>query len=307
MLLFIYTIITIVLSIPTAVRAQDANCTAVYNDFAPSDVFSGAYQKCYTDQLYNSALVAQGTYPDYDDVLSQICTRPLPCSHSTLISATNKYLTACNASIDAEAANGNVLQIGKNALEIFFAEPIRSIYCALDPNAVKLPPPAITPPAYCLANPIVGNPTSRFTTDLAFYLTSGSIRSSQAPFFESLGVADTCSPCSQLAFNATVGYLSENLMPRIAPFYTPEFVRYWTKLVPAYNTLCKTSIVQTWPKGTLNAGPSATPTTSLPTAVAQPLQPTASPHTAVGAASALAAMSASIPMIVTSVFFFQVL
>ncbi|KAF9352464.1 hypothetical protein BGX26_009732 [Mortierella sp. AD094] len=264
MRLFPVTIVALSIAMASMSQAQDANCTAVYNDYSPSVNSHGGngYQQCYTDQAYNAALVSQGATPNYRDVLNQVCGKPASCSHSTLVSATEIYMAACNASIDTEAANGNILQIGKNALEIFFAEPIRDIYCAQDPNAVELPPPAVTPPSYCLANAVVGAPNSRFITNLALYLTSGSIRASQSPFFSGLDPADTCSPCSLQVLNTTVSYLAENLMPRIGPFYTFEFIQYWTNLVPEYNTLCKTSIVQTWPKGTLNATLTGTPTGS---------------------------------------------
>ncbi|KAK3843393.1 MAG: hypothetical protein J3R72DRAFT_489619 [Linnemannia gamsii] len=243
-------------------QAQDANCSAIYNDFAPSATLSSPYKKCYTDQAYNTALVLQGVNPNYSDILSQICSRPA-CSHSTLVSANSQYLAACASSIDAEATNGNILQTGKIALELFFAEPIRAVYCTLDPNAHPPPAPptppggapsipAPPPPSYCLEQPVVGSPTSKFATNMAIFLTSGTIRAAQPPFFETLDQADTCSPCSQRIVTATVSYLSENLMPRIGPFYTPEFVQYWTKFVLGYNTLCKTSVVQSWPEGTLN-------------------------------------------------------
>ncbi|KAF9548821.1 hypothetical protein EC957_005494 [Mortierella hygrophila] len=243
-------------------HAQDANCSAIYNDFAPSSNPSSAYQKCYTDQAYNTALVLQGANPNYSDILSQICSRPA-CSHSTLVSANSQYLAACANSIDAENANGNMLQTGKIALELFFAEPIRAVYCTLDPNAHPPPPPpkppgvpatipSPPPPSYCLEQLVVGSSNSKFATNLAIYLTSGTIRAAQTPFFETLDQTDTCSPCSQRIISASISYLSENLMPRIGPFYTPEFVQYWTKLVIAYNALCKTSFVQRWPEGTLN-------------------------------------------------------
>ncbi|KAG0272226.1 hypothetical protein BGZ95_012037 [Linnemannia exigua] len=243
-------------------QAQDANCSAIYNDFAPSATPSSPYQKCYTDQAYNTALVLQGVNPNYSDILAQICSRPA-CSHSTLVSANAQYLAACASSIDAEATNGNILQTGKIALELFFAEPIRAVYCTLDPNAHPPPAPptppggapstpAPPPPSYCLEQPVVGSPTSKFATNMAIFLTSGTIRAAQPPFFETLDQADTCSPCSQRIVTATVSYLSENLMPRIGPFYTPEFVQYWTKFVLGYNTLCKTNVVQSWPEGTLN-------------------------------------------------------
>ncbi|KAF9961749.1 hypothetical protein BGZ72_001988 [Mortierella alpina] len=273
------------------VRAQDANCSAVYNDYTPSPTLKGAYQKCYTDQLFNAALVAEGMDPDYNQVLTRICTKPSACSQSTLTSATSRYIAACSASIDAEAVNGNILQTGKNALEIFFADPIRSIYCTLDPNPNTSgstppppppPPPAlppVVPPSYCLAKAVSSSTqTTRFTPHLVLFLTSGTIRENQNPFFEGLEVADTCSICSQLVLKETVEFLADNLMPRIGPFYTPGFVRYWSKLVVAYNTQCKTAIVQEWPEGTLNetlveglvptgASPSA-PNTTLPSASA---------------------------------------
>lgn len=261
------------LSLASTSSAQDTNCSAIFNEFLPTAISPNAFQKCYTDQVYNTELVAQGGMPDYADVIAKVCNRPA-CSHSTLASAATKYMDACSASIDVEAANGNILQLGKTALEVFFAEPLRGVYCILDPNAVTLPPPAVNRPAYCLAKD-VADPAGRFVTNLAVYLTSGAIRSSQDPFFASLDPKDTCSPCSQLALNETVHFLAQTLMPKIAPFYTPEFVQYWSKLIPAYNALCKTSIVQTWPDGTLNqtvAGvPTGTPTApvvALPTASA---------------------------------------
>ncbi|KAF9144949.1 hypothetical protein BGX30_010899 [Mortierella sp. GBA39] len=243
-------------------HAQDTSCSAIYNDFAPSSTPSSTYQKCYTDQAYNTALVLQGANPNYSDILSQVCSRPA-CSRSTLVSASSQYLAACASSIDAENANGNMLQTGKIALELYFAEPIRAVYCTPDPNAHPPPAPATPPggpatipspppPSYCLEQPVVGSSTSKFATNLAIYLTSGTIRAAQAPFFETLDQSDTCSPCSQRIISASISYLSENLMPRIGPFYTPEFVQYWTKLVIAYNALCKTSLVQRWPEGTLN-------------------------------------------------------
>ncbi|KAG0063268.1 hypothetical protein BGZ90_002734 [Linnemannia elongata] len=235
--------------------AQDANCSAIYNDFAPSSTPSSIYQKCYTDQAYNTALVLQGVNPNYSDILSQICSRPA-CSHSTLVSANSQYLAACASSIDAETANGNILQTGKIAV----------------PATTPSPPP----PSYCLEQPVVGSPTSKFATNLAIYLTSGTIRAAQAPFFETLDQTDTCSPCSQRIISASVSYLSENLMPRIGPFYTPEFVQYWTKLVVAYNALCKTSLVQSWPEGTLNVTtvPVPAPSTSPSSpAAAEPAAP----------------------------------
>ncbi|KAG0300922.1 hypothetical protein BGZ98_008772 [Dissophora globulifera] len=263
------------LSLAFVAHAQDANCTAVLSDYAPSvNSNNGLYQKCYTDQNYNAALVGQGAIPNYSDVLDQICNKPIPatCSRSRLSSATTVYMNACSASIDAEAANGNILQTGKIALEIYFAAPIHAIYCGLDPNAVELPPPAINPPAYCLANTAEADgPNSHFITNLALYLTSGTLDASQSPFFDGLDPVDTCSRCSQRALNATVGYLAENLMPRISPFYTPQFVQYWSKFVPAYNTLCKTSIVQTWPEGTLNV------TVAMPTALTPPAPAAAQP------------------------------
>ncbi|KAF8991006.1 hypothetical protein BGZ52_013386, partial [Haplosporangium bisporale] len=127
--------------------AQDTNCSAIINEFLPAATSPNAFQKCYTDQLYNTELVAQGGMPDYADVIAKVCSRSA-CSHSTLASATQKYMDACSASIDVEAANGNILQLGKTALEIFFAEPFRGVYCILDPNAVTLPPPAVNRPAY---------------------------------------------------------------------------------------------------------------------------------------------------------------
>lgn len=278
-------------------HAQDANCSAIYNDFAPSSTPSSVYQKCYTDQAYNTALVLQGANPNYSDILSQICSRPA-CSHSTLVSANSQYLAACESSIDAETANGNILQTGKIALELFFAEPIRAVYCTLDPNAHPPPAPPATPgggpaatpspppPSYCLEQPVVGSPTSKFATNLAIYLTSGTIRAAQAPFFETLDQTDTCSPCSQRIISASVSYLSENLMPRIGPFYTPEFVQYWAKLVIAYNALCKTSLVQSWPEGTLNVTTVPVPAVVPPVIPSSPAAGPAAPASTVGPSTA---------------------
>jgi hypothetical protein len=287
--------VALVLSLVATSFAQDSNCSAIINEFLPAATSPNAFQKCYTDQLYNTELVAQGGMPDYADVIAKVCNRPA-CSHSTLASATQKYMDACSASIDVEAANGNILQLGKTALEVFFAEPLRGVYCILDPNAVTLPPPAVNRPAYCLAKD-VADPASRFVTNLAVYLTSGAIRSSQDPFFIRLDPKDTCSPCSQLALNETVQFLSQTQMPKIAPFYTPEFVQYWSKLIPAYNALCRTSIVQTWPEGTLNqtvagvpTGTPAAPVVALPTASAPaPATPSVSKNGAqMGAPSGVA-------------------
>ncbi|KAF9914710.1 hypothetical protein BX616_007715 [Lobosporangium transversale] len=274
------------LALSSSVKAQDAACSAVLNDYAPTG--SGAYSKCYTEQVYNAALVAQGGNPDYSDIIHQVCTKPA-CPRSTLLTATTKYLAACGSSIDAEASSsgGNILQLGKNALEVFFAAPIHEGYCAEDPNA-PVPSPTVppTPPpiTYCLEAP-VNNPASRFVSNLAIYLTSGSIRSSQAPFFlaNNLDPKDVCSPCSRIAMTSTIDHLAKNKMPAIASFYTPEFVQYWTKLVPAYNTLCKTTYAQAWPEGTLNTtvpnvptGTPSAPTTALPSAPVS-ASPTASP------------------------------
>ncbi|KAG0285482.1 hypothetical protein BGZ98_005491, partial [Dissophora globulifera] len=203
------------------------------------------------------------------------------------------YGAACNASMDAEASNGNILQLGKNALETFFAEPIREAYCAVDPAA---PPAAVGPPAvpitYCLAQSIT-NPSTRLVTNLAIYLTSGTIRASQDPFFigNSIDPKDVCSDCSQAAVNATIAYLSATVMPRITPFYTPEFVNYWTKFVPAYNTFCKTSFAQTWPAGTLNVTvPTSTGTAS----------PTPKPNGAAGAIKPVAGIATALLMAVAA-------
>jgi len=245
--------------------AQDATCSAILNDYTPGS--SGAYQSCFTDQVYNNALAAQAT-PDFKELITSVCSKS-PCSHSTLVSAETKYIAACNSSIIAEEANGNVLQLGKNALNIFFAEPIRAAFCSLDPNAVPPPPPTAAAPAYCLSASIAV-PSNRFVSQLAFYLTSGSIRASQPPFFNALDSAEVCSDCSQVSMNSTIEYLATYLMPGVGPFYTPEFVQYWTSAVPAYNTLCKTSFTQTWPKGTLNETAPNAPT-SVPSATASSL------------------------------------
>ncbi|KAG0365068.1 hypothetical protein BGZ54_006909 [Gamsiella multidivaricata] len=282
------------LAVASVASAQDANCSAVIADYAPSG--NGKYQKCYTEQQYNAALVSAGGSPNYPQIIQDVCSQKA-CAHSDLVSATTRYVNACNASMDAETtnSNGNILQIGKNALEIFFAEPIRDSYCAVDPD---VPVPTTAPgapaptPSYCLAAS-VANPANRFVSNLAIYLTAGSIRSSQEPFFiaNNLDSKDVCSHCSQAAVNSTISYLSQTLMPRVAQFYTPEFVQYWTKLVPAYNTLCKTSYTQKWPVGTLNqtvpdvpTGSPTAPATALPTATgAAPT--TATPTNTSGAGS----------------------
>lgn len=264
------------LTMASVVLAQDANCSLILNDYTPGG--GGKFQKCYTDQVYNNGLVGQGSDPDYKRLIQDVCdAKTTGCDDSTLLSATTKYLTVCSASVEAEAVYGNVLQLGKNALEIFFAYPIHAAYCAEDPNAKPDPnPPAIPPKNYCLAAS-VQNPSARFVSNLAIYLTSGTIRSSQLPFFtaNNLPKEDVCSACSQIAVQSTIQYLSQNLMPKIGPFYTPEFVQYWNKVVTDYNTLCATKYTQAWPKGTLNVtvpniptGSPSAPATALPTATA---------------------------------------
>ncbi|KAF9551437.1 hypothetical protein BGW38_009527, partial [Lunasporangiospora selenospora] len=107
--------------------AQDANCTTIYIDYVPGA--NGHFLICYADQQYNSALVSQGSDPNYKEIIARICTQPA-CSRSNLTSGLEKYMDACSASIDAESATGgNILQIGRNALQLFFAEPMRAIYC----------------------------------------------------------------------------------------------------------------------------------------------------------------------------------
>ncbi|KAF9185712.1 hypothetical protein BGZ51_002495 [Haplosporangium sp. Z 767] len=297
------------LTLAAVSQAQDAQCSAVTMDYAPNG--NGAYQKCYTNQVYNQGLVSQGGAPNYKELIHQVCSKSA-CSHSTLTSATSKYITACAASMDAEstASNGNILQIGKSALDIFFAEPIRAAYCAEDPNAVAPPPtvpPTIPPPVYCLEADIA-NPSTRFVSNLAIYLTSGSIRSSQTPFFSTnnLDPKEICSDCSKLALNATVDYLSKNLMPKIAQFYTPEFVQYWTKFVPEYNTLCKTKFTQTWPEGTLNVtvpnvptGSPSAPATELPTS-ATTAAPTPTGANAAGALKPVAGVATALLLAVAA-------
>ncbi|KAG0246706.1 hypothetical protein BGX31_010575 [Mortierella sp. GBA43] len=270
-----FTVSAAALALASVVVAQDANCTLILNDYAINT--NGKYGKCYTDQVYNSNLVSHGSSPDYKALIREVCdAKTVGCDDSALFSAANKYASTCGASIDAEAAYGNILQLGKNALEVFFAYPIHGAYCAEDPNAKPEPvtPPAVPPKSYCLATQ-VQSPSSRFVSNLAIYLTSGTIRSSQAPFFiaNNLPKEDVCSPCSQTAVQGTIDYLADNLMPKITPFYTPEFVHYWTALVPAYNTLCGTKFNQAWPAGTLNVtvpnvptGSPSAPATSLPSA-----------------------------------------
>ncbi|KAG9324196.1 hypothetical protein KVV02_001997 [Mortierella alpina] len=294
------------LTLAVVSKAQDANCSAVLNDYSPAA--TGQFQKCYTERVYNQALVASNP-PNYKDIINSVCSKSA-CSHSTLSSAGTKYMAACSASIDSEAtaSGGNILQLGKNALEVFFAEPIRASYCALDPSAIPLPPPQVTPPSYCLAAD-VANPSTRFVANLAIYLTEGSIRSTQAPFFiaNNLDSKDVCSECSQIAVTATIEYLSKNLMPRIAQFYTPEFVQYWTKLVPEYNKLCKTTYTQTWPQGTLNTtvpnvpqGSPSAPVVPGPTASgsAGGSTPSKTPTSAAGSIKPVAGAAAALMMAV---------
>ncbi|KAG0254958.1 hypothetical protein DFQ27_006524 [Actinomortierella ambigua] len=261
------------------ISAQDANCTAVYNDFTPG--LNGKYQKCYTKKIYDTDLVNAGATPNYKDLITKVCSVP-SCTPSTIKTATDTYLKACNASIASEATNSGfqILQLGKNALEIFFAEPIHNIYCGEDLEALKLQPtpsptPGTTPPKpepiYCLGA-TVANPSMRFQTQLALYLTQGSLRANQGSFFMSLAKDDVCSDCSKRAVNTTAAYLTANLMPGIA-FYTPEFVQYWTKFVPEYNKYCVASITPTvWPAGTLNVTTPnlPPPSTVLPTTSASP-------------------------------------
>ncbi|KAG0236663.1 hypothetical protein BGW41_000366 [Actinomortierella wolfii] len=294
------------LAMASVITAQDANCTAVVGDYVPSNP-NGKYQKCYTDQVYNRELIAAGASPNYKDIVAKVCSSSA-CSPSTVKSATDNYIKACNASIihEAESSNFQILQLGKNALQIYFATPIRNIYCGLDPTVVPPPPPAPPQePAYCLAAD-VSNPALRFQTQLALYLTQGSLRANQSPFYSGLDPKDVCSPCSQQAVNTTIDYLSNNLMPGIA-FYTPEFVQYWTAFVPEYNKFCKTSLATTkWPEGTLNQTtpnlppPSTVTSTQAPasttTAAPAPAKPTGSgmavrPSTA-GLMAVLAAMVA---------------
>ncbi|KAG0284516.1 hypothetical protein BGZ96_011116 [Linnemannia gamsii] len=239
----------VLLSVASFTNAQDSNCTAILADYSPTS--NGAYQKCFTNRVYNNALVNAGPTPDYKALIEGVCSKAA-CSTGTLDTAQTKYLTACNASLAVESQNGNILELGKSALDVFFATP-RAAFCALDPQAVPLPAPQVTPPQYCLAQNTT-NPSGRFVSQLAVYLTSGTIRSNQVPFFNISQIAPTelCSTCSQLAMTSTVDYLTKTKMPAITPFYTPEFVQYWTKLVPAYNDACKTKLVQAWPEGTLN-------------------------------------------------------
>ncbi|KAF9133155.1 hypothetical protein BGW39_010484 [Mortierella sp. 14UC] len=295
----------VLLSVASVINAQDATCQPILNDYTHTG--AGAYQKCYTNQVYNTALVNAGATPDYKALIESVCSKSA-CSASTLESAETKYLAACNASLAVESAKGNILQLGKTALDVFFAAPLRSAYCALDPEAVPLPAPQVTPPQYCLAKP-VDNPSSRFVSQLAIYLTSGTIRASQAPFFNTSHTdpAELCSPCSQVAMTASVEYLSKTLMPQITPFYTPEFVQYWTNLVPAYNTACKTKLVQTWPAGTLNVtvpnvpAPSVTaPTTAITTPTGS--AGSATPTNAAGSLKPAAGVATAVLMVIAALF-----
>ncbi|KAF9371099.1 hypothetical protein CPC16_003253 [Podila verticillata] len=281
--------IAAIVACASVATAQDATCAPLLLDYDPSST-TGQYQKCYTEQVYNAALVSAGATPNYKDIINSVCSKSA-CSASTLSTATSKYITACAASIDAEssASGGNILQLGKNALEVFFAEPIRGAY------------------SYCLANEVTNN-ANRFVSQLGTYLTSGSIRASQDPFFiRGLDATDVCSQCSQIAVQGTVDYLAKNLMPRIAPFYTPEFVNYWIKFVSQYNTMCKTTMTQAWPAGTLNVTvpgvPTGNPSTQLPTASATTTSATASPtqHSAAGALKPAGAV-AFVAMVAASLF-----
>ncbi|KAF9549712.1 hypothetical protein EC957_002776 [Mortierella hygrophila] len=294
----------VLLSVASFTNAQDSNCTAVLNDYAPTS--SGAYQKCFTNQVYNTALVNAGPTPDFKALIEGVCSKSA-CSASTLDTAETKYLAACNASLAVESQNGNILQLGKSALDVFFATPIRAAYCALDPNAVPLPAPQVTPPQYCLSSNTT-NPAGRFVSQLAIYLTAGTIRSNQAPFFNTSHIDPTelCSACSQVAMSSTVDYLSKTKMPAITPFYTPEFVQYWTKLVVAYNDACKTTLVQTWPAGTLNVtvpnAPTSTatvPDTSLPTSTGATPTGTTAPNAA-GSLKPVAGVATVLLMVVAA-------
>ncbi|KAI8355831.1 hypothetical protein B0O80DRAFT_486371 [Mortierella sp. GBAus27b] len=167
-----FTVSAAALALASVVVAQDANCTLILNDYAINT--NGKYGKCYTDQVYNSNLVSHGSSPDYKALIREVCdAKTVGCDDSALFSAANKYASTCGASIDAEAAYGNILQLGKNALEVFFAYPIHGAYCAEDPNAKPEPvtPPAVPPKSYCLATQ-VQSPSSRFVSNLAIYLTS---------------------------------------------------------------------------------------------------------------------------------------
>jgi hypothetical protein len=105
---------------------------------------------------------------------------------------------------------------------------------------------------------------------------------------------------------STVDYLAKTKMPAITPFYTPEFVQYWTKLVPAYNDACKTKLVQAWPEGTLNVTmpnvptPSVTaPVTNIPTTVSS-TNPTATKGNAAGSLKPAAGVATALLMVVAA-------
>ncbi|KAG0055857.1 hypothetical protein BGZ83_007146 [Gryganskiella cystojenkinii] len=293
-----------IVTMASVIHAQDATCAAVLPDYTPGS--SGAYQKCYTDQVYNSALVAGGASPNYHDIINSVCSKTA-CSHSTLQSAETKYIAACNASINAEATGGNILSLGKNALYVFFAEPLRGAICALDPNAFPptVPSGQTPPPQYCLASSVTA-PANRFVSQLALYLTGGSLRSSSPAFFTGLDPKDVCSDCSKIAMNSTIEYLSNTLMPAISPFYTPEFVQFWTKAVPTYNTMCKSSFTQTWPAGTLNVTVPGLPTPTPPATALPTSTTTSAPsptHTnGAGALKPVAAVATAMIMAVAAFF-----
>ncbi|KAF9578373.1 hypothetical protein BGW38_005858, partial [Lunasporangiospora selenospora] len=183
----IATVASALLALASVATAQDANCSAIIGDY--SQTLAGQYKKCYTDVVYNDALVKQGAAPDYKELITSVCSQPA-CSRSTLTSATTKYIAACNASMDAEVASssGNILHIGQNALHIFFSEPIRTAFCAEDPNAV-IPTPAPVPPVpqYCLSSSI-SSPSLRYVSNLALFLTTGNVRSTMPAFFEGNGL-----------------------------------------------------------------------------------------------------------------------
>jgi hypothetical protein len=109
--------------------------------------------------------------------------------------------------------------------------------------------------------------------------------------------------------NSTVEYLSKTVMPQITPFYTPEFVQYWTKLVPAYNSICKTTLIQTWPAGTLNVTvPNVPPpSVTVPTAVVPPPSASSKPTAptkgnAAGSLKPAAGVATAVLMVIAALF-----
>ncbi|KAG0362171.1 hypothetical protein BGX24_005185, partial [Mortierella sp. AD032] len=62
----------VLLSVASVINAQDATCQAVLKDYSPS--LNGAYQKCFTSQVYNSGLV-DASFTDYKALIEQVCSK----------------------------------------------------------------------------------------------------------------------------------------------------------------------------------------------------------------------------------------